>query len=454
MPPDDEDREGHHEDGGATEDSSVIRTAAETVRSFTLTVVEGPEKDEKWQSASDHCSIGSHPSNDFTIDDPTVSRFHCEIRIDKKGARIRDIDSRNGTMVDGLWVNDGYLRGGCMIRLGRSAVRFQFGSERHRVPVSSRTEFGSLVGTSNAMRTVFALLEMAAESDATVLIEGETGTGKEGAAEAVHAASARRDKPFITVDCSAIPENLMESEMFGHERGAFTGAAGRRVGAFEEASSGTIFLDEIGELPQDLQPKLLRVLEQREIRRIGSNVHQPVDVRVIAATNRDLRTEVNAGRFRSDLYFRLAVVKIPLPPLRNRPDDIPILAERVLKSLNAKPDRINSLMTPELVASMQHAAWPGNVRELRNYLERCLVFREPLPVGDVEVAASDNRFHIDARISYDESRRRAVNDFEREYVRALLKLHSGNVSEAARAAGLHRVYLHRLISRHQLKDSV
>ena len=436
-------------DGAVTETVEQPRVAG--VRRFQLDVIEGPQSGSVWHSTSDHCSAGSHPSNDLVLDDPTVSRFHCEIRIDARGARLRDLGSRNGVIVDGVQLLDGFLRGGSTLRLGRTVLRFQFTAERNPMPVSTRSEFGSLIGTSAAMRSTFAVLERAADAEATVLIEGETGTGKEGAAEGLHLASPRRDGPFVVVDCGSIPGNLLETELFGHEKGAFTGAVARRIGAFEEATHGTIFLDEIGELPPELQPKLLRVLEQREVRRVGSNVYTPIDVRVVAATNRDLRNEVNAGRFRSDLYFRLAVVRVHIAPLRARPEDIPSLVERILKTLGAG-EMVATLCTPEFVAQLQRAAWPGNVRELRNYLERCLVFQEALPVGE-EVATRPPApsSAIDPTLSYDHARRRVIEDFERQYVEAVLRHHQGRVTQAARAAGIDRAYLHRLMRRHGVR---
>jgi two-component system response regulator GlrR len=419
------------------------------VRRFLLTVVEGPGAGTVWDSASDACSIGSHPSNDFTLDDPTVSRFHCEIRVGAKGSRVRDLDSLNGTVLDGVQVAEGYLRGGSLLRLGRVVLRFDFSSDSNRLLVSERTRFGSLVGVSVAMRMCFALLERAAARDVTVLLEGETGTGKSQAAQAIHQESARRDKPFLTVDCGAIPADLLESELFGHEKGAFTGAAGRRIGAFEEAHGGTVFLDEIGELPSELQPKLLRVLETREIRRVGTNAYVPVDVRIIAATNRDLRAEVNAGRFRSDLFFRLAVLRIPLPSVRQRPEDLAPLVEQTLNALGADPERTQALRAPGFISRLEQAAWPGNVRELRNYLERCLVFEDTLSLADV--APASGGAEVDPKLPYAEARRRALEDFERRYLRALLELHQGKVSQAASAADMDRVYLYRLLRRHGIK---
>jgi DNA-binding NtrC family response regulator len=420
------------------------------VRRFRLTVVEGGAIGATWESAADGCSVGSHPSNDFVIDDPTVSRFHCEIRIDQGEVRIRDLDSLNGVILDGVTVKDALLRGASLIRLGSQVVRFDFSTESNRLPLSESTRFGSLVGVSVAQRGCFALLERAATSDATVLLEGETGTGKSQAARAIHLASARRDRPFVVVDCGAIPANLLESELFGHEKGSFTGAVARRVGAIDDADGGTLFLDEIGELPMDLQPKLLRVLENREVRPVGTNAFHSVNVRVVAATHTDLRARVNGGSFRPDLFFRLAVLRVQLPALRQRPEDMPLLVEHLLISLGADAQRSAALRAPEFIASLQQAAWPGNVRELRNYLERCLVFEDALPVAADAPASADART-LDGSLPYAEARRRALDDFERCYLQALLERHHGKVSQAAAAAEMDRVYLYRLLRRHGLK---
>jgi DNA-binding NtrC family response regulator len=302
------------------------------------------------------------------------------------------------------------------------------------------------------MRRLFAQLVQVAGSKSTVLLEGETGTGKSAAAESVHLQSPRKDGPFVVVDCGAVPPSLLESELFGHERGAFTGAQNRRQGAFEAAQGGTLFLDEIGELPVDLQPKLLRVLETRTIKRIGSNQSLPVDVRVIAATNRDLRTEVNAGRFRADLYYRLAVVTLRLPPLRERPEDIEDIVARLLDDLEADEDARVLVTSPPALAQLRQGAWPGNVRELRNHLERCIVLRSldvstlplastPEPAG--ATGADDDR-------PYAHARQLALDEFERRYVARLLERAGGRVADAARKAGLNRTYLSRLMARHGL----
>jgi two-component system, NtrC family, response regulator GlrR len=426
----------------------LSRASSPAARRFRLTVVEGPAAGASWESRGERCAIGSQQGNDLVVADPTVSRFHCEIAVELDRARIIDLGSTNGTVLDGVEVRDAYLRAQSLLRIGSTAIQFQLGTELDPLPISERAEFGGLVGRSRPMRSVFALLERAAASNATVLLEGETGTGKGDAALALHRASARGARPFVVVDCSAIPENLLESELFGHERGAFTGATTQRIGAFEEANGGTIFLDELGELPASLQPKLLRVLENREIRRVGANTTQKIDVRIVAASNRDLRAEANAGRFRSDLWFRIAVVRITLPPLRQRRDDLPLLAEILLERLGAEPEQRSLLATSSFLARLDAAAWPGNVRELRNYLERCLVYRDALPIGDDDTAPCPAD---PTTLPFSQARERALEVFEREYLTRLLRDHGGKMAISARAAGIGRVYLYKLLVRHGMK---
>jgi len=293
------------------------------------------------------------------------------------------------------------------------------------------------------------MLESAARSDATVLLHGETGTGKDLAASAVHDESERRDGPFVVVDCGAIAPALVDSELFGHERGAFTGADRLRIGAFESAGGGTLFLDEIGDLDLALQPKLLRALEQREIVRVGAVEPRAVDVRIIAATNRDLRAEVNAGRFRSDLYYRLSVIEIVMPPLRERADDVPVIVDELLAANGtAESAAAAALRRPEALARLCGYTWPGNVRELRNYVERCCAID-----GEAELSAAGQPAApaIDVRQPLRLVRERSVRAVERAYLEALLAAHGGNVSAAARAAGVARVHMHRLLSRYGIR---
>jgi two-component system, NtrC family, response regulator GlrR len=415
------------------------------VRSFRISVVAGIDQGRIWDSSSaERCSIGTHESNDLVLTDSAVSRFHCELFIDSQGFRVRDLDSKNGTAVDGLRIVDAYLKNGSQIVLGRTGLRLELGHAISAVPLSEHTRFGGLVGCSPAMRALFAMLERAAGSDASVLLEGETGTGKEGAALGLHQASGRSDGPFVVVDCGALPGELLESELFGHERGAFTGAEATRIGAFEAADGGTLFLDEVGELPLHLQPKLLGALERRAVRRVGSSVTSPVDVRIIAATHRDLRLAVNQGTFRPDLFFRLAVVRITLPPLRQRPEDLPLLVDHFLERLEAPASAAERLRRPEFLAGLRASTWPGNVRELRNHIERCLVLDEVPPFA---ASAPGERFAIDPRLSYAEARRRVLSEFERRYLQALLELHGGNKSKAAREAGMARAHMYLILRR-------
>lgn len=312
---------------------------------------------------------------------------------------------------------------------------------------------GRMVGRSASMRAVFETLSRVAISDATVLLEGETGTGKEVSAEAIHRGSRRRDKPFLVVDCGAMPPQLLESELFGHERGSFTGAVASRQGVFEAAGGGTVFLDEIGELSIDLQPKLLRVLERREVRRIGTNNHVPVNVRVVAATNRSLREQVASRKFRSDLYYRLAVVEVKLPALRERLEDLPLLVEHILRTFGPLTDEhARTLRSDSFLNQLGRHSWPGNVRELRNYLERCVALGEfipPTPAESGQVPTPESSVNIGLTLR--EARDAWVNAFEKRYLEELLRVNDNRVSVAARAAGVDRIYFYRLLWKHGLR---
>lgn len=436
----------------STEQTELIPGAGSTVvQSFELTAEWRGAAPLTWRSTGATCAIGSHPSNDVVIDATHVSRFHCELKLTPRGLSIRDLGSSNGTLVDGVPVVEAFLRSGSRVVIGSATLEVRLTSAQNTIVTSSRDAFGALRGSSAVMRTVFAQLEKAAQSNISVFLEGETGTGKEEAANALHEHSARAQKPFVVIDCSALPATLLESELFGHERGAFTGASATRIGAFEAAAGGTVFLDEVGELPLDLQPKLLRVLEAQEFRRVGSNVTRNADVRVVSATNRDLRREINEGRFRSDLYFRLAVYRVVLPPLRAHLEDMPLLARTLLSSLGAPATQVETICTPAFLATLKTSPWLGNVRELRNHLERCLLFSTGLPLEEqgVPLAAPQQ---VDVSRQLADERRRHVEAFEREYVRLLLEAHADDVPKAAAAAGVDRAYLYRMIKRLGLRQ--
>jgi len=422
------------------------------VQRFRLRGLGGELEGKSFDSSSDRLQIGSHPLNEVEVRDRTVSRFHCEVFVDRDGrAWVKDLGSRNGTRVNGVRVREAELQEGMVLRVGQLELVFTPLAERNELPVAPVTSFGTLVGSSVPLRTAFAQLAKAAAKDVTVLLTGESGTGKSEAAELLHEQSGRAGKPLRVVDCAAVPANLLESELFGHERGAFTGAIQRRVGVFEEAEGGTVFLDEVGELPLDLQPKLLRVLEAREVRRLGANRYLPVDVRVVAATNRDLRAEVNVGRFRPDLYFRLAVLTVRLPPLRERPGDIPLIAKQLLGRLTLDEETRRALAEPAFLSRLQLSPWQGNVRELRNHLERCAALQEALQPAS-EDPSPQHLDALDVSIPFSEARRRLLDTFEQGYVRALLDRHDGNVSRAAATAGVDRAHLHRIMRRQKMRS--
>jgi len=430
----------HGTDVVAPEDHTLVQR-------FQLTATAGPDDGRVFESAGDRVTIGTDEAAQLCLRDRAVSRFHAEIEITDGRAILKDLGSRNGLFVDQVAVLQAPLRDGAIITLGRTQLRFSLGAEPVRIPLSQRERFGAMVGRSPAIRAAFALLERAAGTDATVLLEGESGTGKEIAAESIHRESARRDAPFVVVDCGAIPPNLLESELFGHERGAFTGALAEREGALEAAHGGTVFLDELGELGLELQPKLLRALDRREIKPVGATRHRKIDVRVIAATNRNLRAEVNAGRFRADLYYRVAVLQVRLPPLRERAEDLPLLVEHLLHALDAADsDTAAIVRTREFMAELARQPWPGNVRELRNYVERSLALQAYAPALPAPDAVA-----VDVTQSLKAGRDRVVRAFEHAYLREVLAAAGNNVRAAARVAGVDRIYLYRLLWKHGLR---
>jgi len=414
-----------------------------------LKVLKGADKGTAVTLEQDEILIGGADGAHLRLTDPTVSRNHCVIRLTAKGPLLRDLGSTNGTRIEGVEVREGYVPSGATLTLGHTQVRFEQLDESVQIPLADSERVGRLWGRSTAMRRLFAVAGRVAASDVTVLIQGETGTGKDALTEAIHQASTRAAGPLVVVDCGAVPPNLFESELFGHEKGAFTGADRARAGAFEEADGGTLFLDEIGELPLPLQPKLLRVLEARELRRIGAAQPRKIDVRVIAATNRDLREEVNRGTFRQDLYFRLEVVRLQVPPLRERPEDIPVLAEHFRQL--AKPGAAGAPLSEEALANFMAHPWPGNVRELRNAVERLTVMDEMPGATQTRPTATGAEPPVDVQQPFKDAKNALVEGFERRYVSAMLEATGGNISEAARRADIDRVYLLRLMGRYGLR---
>ena len=398
--------------------------------------------------------IGKAQDNDLVLTDDTVSRHHCELIRSPEGIHIRDLDSTNGTRVDGTRVREAMVQSGSVLKVGEVEISLRPATQKIEVLPSDKPSFGTAIGQSLGMRTIFGVLERIAPTDATVLLEGETGTGKDVLARSIWQASQRAGKPFMVVDCGAVSYSLIESELFGHERGAFTGAVSSRQGAFELADGGTVFLDEIGELPLDVQPKLLRVLETREFRRVGGNKTLHTSVRVIAATKRDLLREVQAGKFREDLYFRLAVVPVTVPSLRSRREDIPLLVTHILKAAGATEMNV----APETLQALAAHDWPGNVRELRNVLERAVYMAQAVGSRELSVIAlpgsaapPDTAFVFEPGKSYRDTRARYDGEFEKRYVKWLLGRHNGNVSAAAREAKMDRKHLHDMAKKHGLR---
>jgi transcriptional regulator with GAF, ATPase, and Fis domain len=432
--------------------------ATVNLRKCKLVVIKGAQRGTEFVIASDVIRIGKAPENDLVLADETVSRVHFEIVRDAKGYLVRDLRSTNGTFLDGAEIKEAYLRAGSVIAVGATELKFTPFEERIEILPSEKEALGEMVGKSPAMREIFGLIERIAPTDATVLVEGETGTGKDMIARTLHQLSPRRDKPFIVVDCGAVAGTLIESELFGHEKGAFTGAVSARQGAFELASGGTVFLDELGELSLDLQPKLLRVLEQRELRRVGGTKTIKVDLRVIAATRKDLRSEVEKGKFREDLFFRLNVVPITAPSLRERREDIPLLIDHMLARLDASSGGAGATQLSDATrAALMAHDWPGNVRELRNVIERALALgADPgmlvAPLGPDHTAPRGvqlrDALEFEPGVPFRDTKEKWNELFERRYLTWLLKRADGNISKAARDADMDRKYLHKLMRKY------
>ncbi len=414
-----------------------------------LYVAEGNDTDvgKHCRLQAERVTIGSAPNCTLVLTDPTVSRQHADFVVTEEGIRVEDLDSTNGVRYLGSRIDSALLPIGAQISVGKTVLALLPLGQGKSIEPATQTTYGDLLGLSVSMRRLFALLQRLEGSEAPVLLLGETGTGKELVARAIHTHSKRGKGPYVVLDCGGLPKDLVESEIFGHVRGAYTGAAGDRAGAFEQAHGGTLFIDEIGELPLDLQPRLLRALESREVKRVGDNAYRRVDVRVVAATHRDLARAVRDNSFREDLYYRLAVVKLRLPPLRDRPEDIPLLARHFAAELGREGD---DTLPQELLAVMASHIWPGNVRELRNAVQRLLSLGDLPEQIDSEAGGTTT---VDPNKPYKEAREEVVDRFEGAYVEAILQAHDGNISKASRAAGIARTHFKNLMRKHGLVRS-
>jgi len=424
--------------------------AAVPARTLRVDVVAGPDAGQSLVADAESVSVGTADGNSLVLSDKTVSRYHLELVRGSTGIEVRDHGSTNGTSIGNVRIGRAFVPPGSELQIGATTLRVSDGRTVN-VELFAGEQLAGLRGRSPSMRRLMAQVKKAAASDVAVLLIGESGTGKEVIAQALHELSPRQNRPFVTVDCGSLAPTLVASELFGHERGAFTGADRRHIGAFERASGGTLFLDELGELPDALQTSLLGVLERRRFRRLGGDQEIGVDVRLVAATNRDLRSEVNEGSFRLDLYYRVAVVTLAVPALRERPEDIPVLAEHFVREMGYEQP-MGALFSPDALARLGRHHWPGNVRELRNLVEATLAMGET-PTLSSPIGPGSERDSIGAvlKLPYKDARRQVLAEFEQRYLQRLIDDAGGNVSKAARTAKMDRSHLIDLLSRHDLR---
>jgi len=423
-----------------------------------LVVIEGVNRGAAMALVRAQATVGRHPTNDLVLSDPSVSSVHLEISR-RPGGRVlvRDAGSTNGSWFGDQRLLEAELAPGAILRVGDTLLRVEADKLATAAPPAATTRFEGLIGSTPEMRELFAVLERVANKPLSLLVQGDTGTGKEEVARAVHARGPRPDAPFAVLDATTIPTTLAESVLFGHERGAFPGADDRYQGAFERANGGTLFIDQVGELPMALQPKLLRVLERRELVRVGGKDVIPIDVRVIASTHRDLRLEIESNHFREDLYFRLAQVRVVLPPLRARPEDIPDMARYFLRQV-AEPGQKPVSIDDEALAELRRRPFPGNVRELRNILVRAAALCEDAFIRVTDIAGEGYGFRgseaerspLDLAGSFSEAKQRSIERFEKAYLETLMRRCAGNLSRAAREADLARHHLRDLLKKRGL----
>ena len=430
------------------------------VQRYRLTIEGGASLGSSYDLLEPETRVGKTPDNHIVLDNPTVSRAHFAVLREGERYLLRDLGSTNGTYLDGSQVREAYLRPGALIEAGEVLLRFVPDQVPVQIQPSESARYGKLVGQSRRMRELFALLAQVAPTEAPVVLLGETGTGKGSVASALHESSPRAHKPFVVVDCASISKTLIESELFGHERGAFTGAVGQRSGLLELALGGTLFLDQIEDLDLDLQPKLLRALEERMFRRVGGSAVLKFDARVLIASRKDLWAEVLAGRFREDLYFRLSVFTLSLPPLRERREDIPLLVDNFAgrELWSTLPDGVRELFAAH--------AWPGNLRELRNATQRAIhLLSTPGAVQPQALLQADSpgspsstsgllsgseALPVSYAGTFKESKEALLAAFEHEYLQRLIARNGGNVAKAARDADVDRKHLHTLLKKYGL----
>jgi DNA-binding NtrC family response regulator len=421
---------------------TLARTAAAKPVGAIVRVLDAHAVPAVYRLSAGTCTVGSAPPSNVVVADPTISRAHVELELTPAGVAVRDLGSHNGTFYLGQRVERIVLALGSRLSLGRATLAVDADVETlYRDPSFVGIDYAGIVGASPPMQRLFGLLQRLEASTVSVLIEGESGVGKELVARALHVRSALRGGPFVAVNCGALPRELVNSELFGHKKGAFTGALENRKGAFEAADGGTLFLDEIGELPLDVQPALLRAIESGEVQPVGSDAVRQVRVRFVAATNRALKAEVGRGRFREDLYYRLAVVRLHVPPLRERIDDIELLAHHFATDLGLEA------LEPELVEQLKGRAWPGNVRELRNAVQAYAALGELVEGAPLAPETIDHALATFVNVGrpYAEQKEALVERFARVYLAALMKHTDGNQTAAARLAGLNRGYLGQLL---------